>query len=710
MPARRSARSHQARALIAKGAAAGPLPEKIAPQLATLATRAPEDGVDGGETPAWSFEIKFDGYRMAARIENGAMRLLTRNSHDWTRKLPALAQEAAAVPVETAWIDGELVVLNEAGLPDFNALQNAFDARRPAATAHVKFFAFDLLHLNGLDLRPLPLVLRREALESLLARVDSDRILFSQAFSHRVEDVLRSACELNLEGVIAKRLDAPHRSGRSTDWLKLKCNQRQEFVVGGFTTLEGVERGVRALVLGVYERDGKLHYAGKVATSLKAAPLRRLEETLQANRAKKNPFAEAPEPEKNRAIHWMKPVLVAEVSFLEWTPGGGIRHAQFLSLREDKPASEITREEPIDAPQTDDRETRQSLKSRGAKSGSIEGGDVRKTRARSRVVLSTSTDSSTYAPSSASSTTALTVTSAKRSPVVAGVPISNASRVLDPQSKTTKLDVARYWDAVAEAALPYLASRPVSLVRAPDGLAGELFFQKHAERMTFGAIRRLARDLHPNHEPLLVIDSREALVGAAQMGVVELHTWNAIEPDLEHPDRMVFDLDPDPTLPWSRMTEAANSVKLVLDELGLRSWLKTSGGKGLHVVVPLDASQSWTEVKGFSHAVAKHMARVVPTRFSAVLGPKNRVKKIFIDYLRNGKAQSTIAAFSPRARPDMGVSMPIDWSELADVGSGDHWSMPSAIDRVRTLGEDPWQEYWETRQRITARMRKMLQP
>ncbi|PRZ56374.1 bifunctional non-homologous end joining protein LigD [Paraburkholderia fungorum] len=682
MPARRPARSQQLRALIAKGAVAGPLPEKITPQLATLATRAPEDGVDGSESPAWSFEIKFDGYRMAARIENGATRLLTRNLHDWTRKLPALAQEAAAVPVETAWIDGEIVVLNEAGLPDFNALQNAFDARRPAATAQVKFFAFDLLHLNGLDLRPLPLALRREALESLLSRLDSDRILFSQAFSHRAEDVLRSACELNLEGVIAKRLDAPHRSGRSTDWLKLKCKQRQEFVVGGFTTLEGVERGVRALVLGVHERDGKLHYAGKVATSLKAAPLRRLEEELQANRAKKSPFAEAPEPENNRTIHWLKPTLVAEVSFLEWTPSGGIRHAQFLSLRADKPASEITREEPVDAPHTDSRQARPGRKSRAS---SIEA-------------------------ASASSIATATATASKRSSVVAGVPISNASRVLDPQSKTTKLDVARYWDAVAEAALPYLASRPVSLVRAPDGLAGELFFQKHAERMTFGAIRRLPRDLHPNHEPLLVIDSREALVGAAQMGVVELHTWNAIEPDLEHPDRMVFDLDPDPTLPWSRMTEAANLVKLVLDELGLRSWLKTSGGKGLHVVVPLDASQSWTEVKGFSHAVAKHMARVVPTRFAAVLGPKNRVKKIFIDYLRNGKAQSTIVAFSPRARPGMGVSMPIDWSELPDVQSGDHWSMPSSIERVRTLGEDPWREYWETRQRITARMRKMLQP
>jgi len=296
----------------------------------------------------------------------------------------------------------------------------------------------------------------------------------------------------------------------------------------------------------------------------------------------------------------------------------------------------------------------------------------------------------------------------KRSLKIAGLRITNAQRVMDEVTGHTKRDLVEYYAAIAQWALPHLHNRPLALVRAPQGIKGELFFQKHSEKARIPGVTELPPELHPRHPPLLVANSEEALVGLAQMGVVEIHTWNAAAPDLEHPDRIIFDLDPDPALPWTAMLEAASLMKVVLDEIGLRSFPKTSGGKGFHIVVPLTRRQGWSETKAFAHAVAKHMARVVPQRFSAVLGPKNRVGKIFIDYLRNSRGASTVAAFSVRARPGMGVSLPVSWDELQEISRGDEWTMPKAIERQRSLKKDPWQGYWQTRQGITAAMRRAV--
>jgi bifunctional non-homologous end joining protein LigD len=293
-------------------------------------------------------------------------------------------------------------------------------------------------------------------------------------------------------------------------------------------------------------------------------------------------------------------------------------------------------------------------------------------------------------------------------PVLKGIKISHPDRVMDPSTGLTKIDVVRYYEAIAEWALPHLHERPLAVVRAPDGITGELFFQKHSERARIPGITQLPAELNPKHPPLLVANTAEALVGLAQMGVLELHTWNAAAPDLEHPDRIIFDLDPDPSLPWSTMLEAAALLRVVLDELGLQSFPKTSGGKGFHIVVPLVRRHSWDEVKGFAQAVAQHMARIVPERFSAVLGPRNRVRKIFIDYLRNGRGASTVAPFSVRARPGLGMSMPVSWAELAEVKRSDQWSMAAAIYHQRTYKGDPWESYWDTRQRITAAMRRSV--
>ncbi|MCO4880997.1 DNA ligase D [Paraburkholderia caribensis] len=626
------------------------MPLLIEPQLATLVDHHPL----GGD---WSYEIKFDGYRMLARIENGAATLVTRNGHDWTARVARLHDALKALPVDDAWLDGEAVVLNAAGMPDFNALQNAFDRR---STSEIVLFVFDLLWINGADIREQPLRARRALLRELLGDAESPLIRYSEDFAQDPASLVSSACKMKLEGIIGKRGDAPYRSGRSTDWIKLKCNLRQEFVVGGFSRVKGVKSGLRSLLLGVYEKDGSLRYAGHVAPHLSrsqgTAFARRIRPLGQAKPAFYNP----PNPEKDREFHWLKPDIVAEVSFLEWTPGGEIRHPVFHAIREDKPAAAITEETVVDDP-----------------ASGLSGSTRERPGPRGTVIIS-------------------------------DVRISNAQRIMDEVTGHTKLDLVRYYDEIAEWALPYLHCRPLALVRAPDGIQKELFFQKHSERARIPGVEELPRELHLGHPPLLVANTREALVGLAQMSVVEMHSWNGVAPDLEHPDRVIFDLDPDPALPWHAMLEAASLVKVVLDEIGLRSFAKTSGGKGFHIVVPLTRRQEWDEVKAFSQAVAQHMARVVPQKFSAVLGPKNRVGKIFIDYLRNSKGASTVAPFSVRARSGMAVSMPVSWDELKDVGRGDQWTMSQAVKRQRTLSDDPWAAYWRTRQGITAAMRRAV--
>jgi len=644
-PARVAARANQSEG--------GP-PALIQPQLATLVDRPPK----GGD---WSYEIKFDGYRVMTRIEGGVATIFTRNGHDWTERMPRLADACNALQVDDAWLDGEAVVLDSSGQPDFNALQNAFDRR---STAEIVMFVFDLLWLNGTDLREQPLRARRALLRDLMAEHSSDAIRFSEDFPQDPVSLVASACKMKLEGIIGKRGDAPYRSGRSAAWVKIKCYLRQEFVVGGFTRARGARSGVHSLLLGVHEKDGSLRYAGSVSPYFSSRAATAFVARAHAVHSDIAAFYNPPKPEKERDCLWLKPSIVVGCSFLEWTPGGEVRHSVFHAVRDDKPAAAVTEETmvPIE----------------GSEPVEIDAGSTRE------------------------------VPGPKGSLKIAGLRITNAQRVMDEVTGHTKRELVEYYSAIAEWALPHLHNRPLALVRAPDGIQGELFFQKHSERARIPGIEELPTELHPRHPPLLVANTPEALVGLAQMSVVELHTWNAVAPDLEHPDRIIFDLDPDPALPWTAMLEAASLMKVVLDEIGLRSFPKTSGGKGFHIVVPLTRRQGWSETKAFAHAVAKHMAHVVPQRFSAVLGPKNRVGKIFIDYLRNSRGASTVAAFSVRARPGMGVSMPVSWDELQEISRGDEWTMPKAVERQRSLKKDPWQGYWQTRQGITAAMRRAV--
>jgi bifunctional non-homologous end joining protein LigD len=630
------------------------MPSIIEPELATLASRPPASG-------DWSYEIKYDGYRMLVRIDGGSVRFFTRNGHDWTDRMPKLRAAVESLSVENAWLDGEAVVLNASGTPDFNAPQNAFDRR---STAKIVIFLFDILWLNGEDLRNMPLRVRRQILSNLLDDVHDPLIRYSTDFAEDPQSLVASACKMNLEGIIGKRGDAPHHSGRSTNWIKLKCNLRQEFVIAGISRTKGAKSGVRSLLLGVYDAVGVLHYTGNVAPSVKASRNDAISKRIEPLKQKRAAFAIAPEPDQDRDYVWLKPELVCEVSFLEWTPSGEIRHAVFYAMREDKPARAVVKEQGAVIPGEE-----------------AVPDDVRCSRERA---------------------------GPRGSVFIANIKVTNPTRVVDGTSGKTKVELARYYDDISEWALPYLHNRPLTLVRAPDGINGELFFQKHSERVRIPGVEELPVELYPRHPPLLVANNAESLVGLAQMSVIELHSWNAVAPDLTHPDRVIFDLDPDLSLPWSAMIDAASLTKLVLDEIGLKSFVKTSGGKGFHIVVPLTRRQSWAEVKGFSQALAQHMAKVLPDHFLAVSGPRNRVGKIFIDYLRNSRGASTAAPFSVRARPGLAVSMPITWDELKDVTGGDQWSMSSALARQRSLNNDPWEGYWRTRQGITVAVRRAI--
>jgi bifunctional non-homologous end joining protein LigD len=644
------------------GARKAKLPAQLKPELATLVDSAPEG--------QWSYEIKFDGYRIMARIDHDQVQLFTRNGHDWTHKLPQQAQALAALGLESAWLDGEMVVANEQGVPDFQALQNAFEAGR---SGNIVYYLFDLPYLNGVDLREVPVEERRAALSTVLGGHEQPLLRFSEAFDETPDALLNSACQMQMEGLIGKRLGSPYVSRRSSDWIKLKCKHRQEFVIVGYTDPKGARSAFGALLLGLHDRDsGELRYAGKVGTGFNEATLKSILAQLKPLQVKKAAVVNPPSGFEAKGVHWLKPNLLAEVAFAEMTKDGSVRHAVFHGLRNDKPAKAITEE-------------------------------------RAKTVKTPAKASSSK--KAASSTKAPASKKAEAPPSQPGlasgkVRITHPDRVIDAVSGTTKMQLAEYYASVAQWILPQLKDRPVALVRAPDGIAGELFFQKNAERLAIPGITTLDKDV--TGQPMMLINNAEALIGAVQMSTVELHTWNATTVDLDKPDRFVLDLDPDPALPWKSMVEATALTLTVLDELGLKVFLKTSGGKGIHLVVPLTRKHGWDEVKDFSHAIVSHMAKLLPERFSAVSGPKNRVGRIFIDYLRNGLGATTICAYAARTREGLPVSVPLFREEVAEIKGGNQWNISNVNERLSEVGDAPWADLKKTRQSITAEMRKRV--
>lgn len=611
-----------------------PLPISLKPQLALLTDKPPVSPED------WIYEIKFDGYRLLARIDDKNVQLLTRNGNDWTKRLPELERGLRAMRLPPGWYDGEIVVMDEHGMPDFQALQNAFDRKH---TGKILYYLFDLPYCNGYDLRAEPLQARRAQLEHLLSQANQNAdspVRFSAAFNVPAHQIHATACELGLEGVIGKRKSSKYVSRRSTDWIKLKCSQRQEFVIVGYTEPKGSRSGLGSLLLAIHDENGTLRYVGNVGTGFDTASLNGIRRRLDTLKTDTSPFETR--VAISGQVHWVKPVLLAEVSFAQWTQGGRIRHAVFHGLRHDKPAREITRETNMQAK--------------------------------------------------------------KENSMIGKIKVTHPDRKVDKASGTSKMDVVRYYAQVAALMMPHLTHRPVSLVRAPEGVKGEIFFQKHMETTHMTGVRTLPQDLDPGHSPLISVTNEQGLPSAAQMNVLEFHTWNAQHKLIGKPDRIVFDLDPGKGTGWQAVQEAALLLQAFLLELSLHPFCKTSGGKGLHVVVPIHRRHDWDTVKGFSRAVVQHLAKTMPSRYTATSGPRNRIGKIFIDYLRNGWGATTVSAWSLRARPGMGISVPVHWKEVEELESSAQWHIGNIQERMDE-GNQPWADYAGSGTTLTRAMK-----
>ncbi|HVB15596.1 MAG TPA: DNA ligase D [Stellaceae bacterium] len=628
-----------------RGARKRPMPEHLAVQLATAADAAPE-----GEE--WLHEIKYDGYRLLARIEGGAVRLTTRGGLDWTAKFPSLVRALAALPLDGALVDGELVALAADGTTSFGDLQ---DAIAHGDTAALVYFAFDLLYHDGADLTGAALEDRKAALAALVPDDTTGIVRYSDHQQGRGPDFFRHAGRYYLEGIVSKRRDRPYRPGRSRDWLKIKCHKRDEFVVIGFTEPEGQRHGFGALLLGYYDDQGILHYAGRVGTGFDDAQLGELRQRLDALE-RPAPQIGLPKGASARGVHWTEPRLVAEVRYANRTVDGILRHAAFLGLRDDKEPEEVK----------DPRRGMAPAAATGA--------------AKAR-------DGSTG---------------------FAGVRLTNPDRVFYPEEGITKLALAQYYAAVADWALPQLAHRPLSLVRCPEGTGGQHFYQKHDMPGFSDVLGRI--DIADKSEAgtYLFVKDLAGLVALVQMGVLEIHPWGSNVAKLETPDRITFDFDPDEGLPWEHVTAAAIDMREALLGIGLESFVKTTGGKGLHVVAPVTPKLGWDQIKEFSRWVAERFVAAHPDRFTANMAKRARRGRIFIDYLRNGRGATAIGAYSPRAREGAPVATPLFWDEVENGVRPQAFTVTTVPTRLAGLKADPWGAMPTVRQSIGARVRREI--
>lgn len=562
---------------------------------------------------AWLHEVKLDGYRAQVAIGRGGVRVRTRNGIDWSDRFEELLPALAELPCDTAVIDGE--VMAGAGLTGFAALQAAIKAGGP-----FQYYAFDLLLLDGKDLTKQPLSSRRAALSRLLAREpDRGTLRLSPAIEGSAEETYRAVCDGGGEGLVSKLADAPYRSGRSAAWVKTKCIRRDEFVIVGWQPSTSRGRRFASLLLAVHI-EGELTYCGKVGTGWDNDEMESIYALLKPL-VRKYPTVEISEP--GSSAIWVQPRVVAEIGYAERTPGGLLRHARFVALREDKPATEVN--------------------------------EVRVTKVQKEEAAR---------------------------PVVAGIGISSPGRVVFPKRKVTKLTLAQYYADMADRILPTLSDRPVSLLRLPDGVEGERFFQKHATQAFPDAIRRVpitSRD--GTTEDWMTVRDATGLVAAVQMGTIEFHRWGSRIDRPERPERLVFDLDPDEALGFAEIRSAAVLLRDRLADLGLASWPMLSGGKGVHVIVPLRRTATWETAKLFAQLFAGVVADAEPKRFTATMAKRARTGRIFIDWLRNERGSTAVAPFSVRARPDASVAMPVSWDELAKVRRADAFSMAAAAER-----------------------------
>ena len=616
-------------------------------QLAKLVNTVPE----GDE---WLYELKYDGYRIFAYLEGNNVRLMTRNGNDYTKRFADIAYSLINWAAGKAMIlDGETVVMDGSGKTDFQALQNYM--RNPKGQ-NLTYIIFDLLALDGVDLRGHRLIDRKEMLEELMK--DSPKNLrFSQHIEGNGKEFLQAACQANLEGIVGKKADSLYSGTRKGDWIKLKCDKRQEFVIGGYTLSDKKTSGVSSVLLGVYEGE-ELVYAGRAGTGFTVRSMKELEEEFQSMKRETTPFKQAPESKKNEEITWLQPELVAEIKFAEWTEENLLRQASFKGLRTDKDPRDIKKESENDETQSEEKfEEEQSPDKDLERSMKATGNSI----------------------------------------FIGGIKITNPDKVIFEDPKITKVDVIRYYEKVSERMLPYVRNRILSIVRCPKGISQSCFFKKHPGADNKSIVTMPIMNSKGETEEYFYIENASGLIYEAQMGTLEFHTWGSRADDLEKPDIMIFDLDPDEGMDLETVRQGVKDVKSILEQLSLKSFLKTSGGKGYHVVVPFQSTVDWETFHDFARRIAEVMEQKWPDCYTSNVRKVNRQNKIFIDWIRNGRGATSIAPYSIRARSGARVSMPITWEEL-DTVAPDGVDMADALSRVD--GDDPWNDFFQISQRL----------
>lgn len=610
-----------------------PKPEELTPELASLVEEAPEGS-------KWVYEIKLDGYRTLAFIKGGEVHLISRNGKDWTEPMEPIAEACADLGAQTAIVDGEVVAFAANGTTSFQNLQNSFGEGKVDQLA---YYLFDLIYLDGRDLRELPLLERKKLLAALMAGLPKKhKLRYSEHFQGNGKKIFTSACKLGVEGIIAKRADSVYLSKRTKDWVKVKCTKRQELVIGGYTDPEGSRSGIGALLVGVRDAEsGELVYAGKVGTGFTEKSLRELAEKLSALEIEASSFDRGGPAAPSKGVHFVEPKLIAEIAFAEWTHEGILRHASFQGLRIDKSAKEVVREEAAPA------------------------------------------EPSLPAPG-----------------LPEEVKLTNPDRLLYEDPAITKKQIAEYYAAVAEYMLPHIRERPLMIVRCPEGMKKTCFHQKHAMPGMHKAIKLVEIEESDEMKQTLYVDDVAGLVALAQMSALEIHTWGAHIDKVEKPDLLVFDLDPDENLELARLKDAAIAVRDILLELNLKSFVKTTGGKGLHVVAPIARTLSWDKAKAMTAFIADEMVRRDPNKYLATMTKAKRAGKIFVDYFRNGRGATFVAPYSTRARPGATVAMPLTWDELPSLEATNMYTIANAPARMRAIGVDPWAELLTIKQAV----------
>lgn len=624
------------------GAVKADIPAVVSPELATLVVEAPK-----GEQ--WLHEIKWDGYRLIGKIYQNEITLLTRRNNDWTHQFPALVRAIKSLRLKDSILDGEVVALDKNNKTNFQILQNSMEDN--SLQTDLVYYIFDLLYYDGYSMLNVPLIERKKLLKIILdSKVLPPELKYNDHIIGNGNQVFDNACKYQLEGIVSKRITSHYSERRTKDWLKVKCNRRQEFIIAGYTDPKSSRQHFGALLLGYYDKQNKLIYCGRVGTGFTQQSLKAISAILKKYGQKQNPFTHFPE-RVTKDIHWIKPTLVAEIEFLEMTDEGVLRHPSFKGLREDKKANTVS----LELPQ---------------KNSSTEGAP--------RANRETSNN------------------------------FTNLQKVLYPDQGFTKGDLVNYYESIADWILPHIKNRPLTLVRCPTGHRKNCFYQKHLNETVTTEIKGVDILEHGRYEPYIYINNFKGLMGLVQMGVLEIHPWGSSIKNVELPDRMIFDLDPAPEITWEQLKEGVLLVHEFLNQLKLKNFLKTTGGKGLHVVVPITPHHDWELIRALTQSIAELIVEYNPKKYIATMSKAKRKGKIFIDYLRNARGATAIAAYSTRARTNATVAVPLAWEELNSEIRPDSFNIINLNARLTSIKTDPWADFFKTKQRITDKIIKLL--